>query len=285
MMLKSRIIYDMPAAEYHASPALSNSMLSSLAITPAHCYALHIDPQRPAREGTAPMKLGRLAHAMILEPHTVGEAFAVRPDGMTFTTKAGKAWRASIGAGVSIVTADEYAASQKQRDAIMSVGVLRHLLSVGKPEVSLFWTDAATGLACRARPDWLHFVAPKRVIALDIKTISELRERSVDRAITAYGYHRQRAHYVNGLRACGLEVEEFGFAFVTSTYPYIAMPVLLDDETLNQGHDEIDELVARFAHCRQTGVWPAFGDGFQPAGLLQYARRTQEVEVSFVNDD
>jgi hypothetical protein len=277
------IAYDMPAEEYHASQAVSNSMLSTLAISPAHCYALHIDPQRPERKPTKPMSLGNLAHAMILEPHTVKNRFVVKPPGMTFSTKAGKAFRDSVAQGASIVSTEEFNAAQHQRNAVMRVAILRELLSSGKPEVSLFWTDAATGLQCKARPDWLHFTNRNKVIALDLKTISELGEKSVDRAITAYGYHRQRAHYVNGLRACGLNVEEFGFAFVTSSYPYIAVAHLLDDETLNQGHDEIDELLSTFADCTKTGHWPAFGDGFQPAGLMHWARRSQEVEVSYVD--
>jgi hypothetical protein len=185
---------------------------------------------------------------------------------------------------LSIVSAEAMKNAMAQRDAVMRVAVLRQLFGSGIAEASIFWIDKDTGLRCKARPDWLHFVTPRKVIALDVKTINDLTSEAVEKAVTFYGYHRQRAHYTNGLRACGMEVEDFGFAFVSGSYPFIAAPYLLDDETCDQGADEVAELLSRFADCRERNDWPAFGDGFQLTGLLKWARRSQEVEVAFADD-
>lgn len=277
------IVRGLPAELYHADPAVSNSMLSSLRKSPAHCYALHLDPHRPQAQTTEAMALGTLAHTAILEPDKLLERYAVKPDGMNFSTREGKAWRDALPPQKNIISAEAYSTSQAQRDAVMRVAPLRRIFSSGEPEVSLFWIDQATGLRCKARPDWLHWVGPNRVISLDVKSIDDLTADKVERAVTVYGYHRQRAHYANGIRACGLQLDDFGFAFVSSSYPFLATPYILDDETCEQGADEVAELLALFADCKARGEWPAIGeDGFQLTGLQRWARRSQEVEVSFV---
>lgn len=277
------LVRGMSFADYLADPGVSNSMLTDMRKSPAHCYALHLAPDRPRDEPTDAMRGGTLAHTVILEPEQIPSRYAVRPDGMNFSTKAGKEWRDAVPAGVTIVSAEAMRDAEAQRAAVMRVEVLRRLFGSGIAEASIFWIDRDTGLRCKARPDWLHFATPRKVVALDVKTISDLTSDAVERAVTFYGYYRQRAHYVNGLRACGLDVEDFGFAFVSSGYPFIAAPYLLDDETCDQGADEVAELLARFADCKARDEWPAFGNGFQLTGLLKWARRSQEVEVAFAD--
>lgn len=280
------IVRDMPAEQYHADPGVSNTMLSDMARSPAHCYALHLDPDRPEREPTDAMSAGTLAHAMILEPQHFDARYVARPDGLSFATKDGKAWRDAQPDHLTIISAQQYDTARRQRDAVMRVGMVRSLMADGLAEASVFWNDQQTGLRCRARPDWLHRRTGqvRRVVALDIKTVSDLTDHAVERAITTYGYHRQAAHYTNGLRAAGLQVEAFGFVFVSSSYPFVAAAYMLDDETAEQGHDEVAELLAKFAECKARNEWPAFGDEFRFSGLQKWARRSQEVEVSFVEE-
>lgn len=278
------LVRGMSAADYFADPGVSNSMLTALKKSPAHCYALYLDPDRPESEKTAAMKSGTLAHTAILEPDQLLKRYAVKPPGMRLSTKAGMEWEAAVPDGVEIISDDQHKGALAQRAAVQRVQVLRRILSSGIAEASLFWIDKATGLRCKARPDWLHFIGATKVEPLDLKTISDLTPEAVEGAVTAYGYHRQRAHYLNGIRACGMQAEDFGFAFVSSCYPYIAAPYLLDDETCEQGADEVAELLATFADCKARNEWPAFGDGFQLTGLRKWVRRSQEVEVSFVED-
>ena len=280
MSVRLGIIRNLPVDEYHADPAVSNTMLSTLKKSPAHCYALHLDPNRPKREPTAAMFAGTLAHTAILEPQAFSARYVVKPEGLSYASKDGKAWRDAQ--TLQIIDADDHATAQSQCAAVMRTPALADILRSGEAEVSVFWIDEATGLRCKARPDWLQWINPRRVMALDIKTIADLTPEAVTKAVTNYGYHRQRAHYVNGLRACGLQVDDFGFGFVSGSYPFIACGYLLDDETVEQGHDEVAELLDLFALCQRTGKWPAFGEGFQLTGLSKWARRTAEVEVSFV---
>lgn len=282
--LPAGIVRGMPAEKYHADPGVSNSMLSSMAKSPAHCYALHLDPNRPERAPTAAMAAGTLAHTMILEPGAFAERYAVKPAGLKLNTKDGMAWRDDVAPGLTIISEEEYATGLAQRTAVMRLDSVRRLMSEGIAEASVFWTDPDTGLRCRCRHDWLHFRSERRVVALDIKTISDLTDSTVERAVTTYGYHRQAAHYTAGLEAVGLDVEAFGFVFVSGSYPFLAAPYLLDDETASQGAEEVAELLGMFKSCQLSGEWPLYGDGFRFTGLQKWARRSQEVEVSFVED-
>jgi hypothetical protein len=275
--------YGMPAAQYHGTEAVSNTMLSDMADSPAHCFALHHAPDRPERKETPAMRNGTLAHCYMLEPHTISERYLVKPAGIDGRTKEGKAWLQSVPPYLTIVDADQMAIAKAQRAAIMAVPKLAELLSKGSAEVSVFWNDTESGLVCRARPDWLHPTGTKSVVAVDVKTISELTLETIQRSMATYGYHRQAAHYSNGLTACGLKVEAFAFAFVSSAYPFLAACIVLDDETMQQGADEVAELLEQYATCRRANHWPAFGDSFRLLGLPTWARRSQETEVSFVD--
>lgn len=274
---------NVPAAHYHADASVSNSMLTALNKTPAHCYALHLDPDRPANESTAAMRTGTLMHTAVLEQAQMPARYAIKPEGMSFATKDGKAWRETVPDGVEIISSDAAAQAQMQRAAIWRVPVLAKLLSHGFAESSCFWIDESTGLRCRARPDWIHPTGAKSCVVLDLKSIADLTRESVQRAIASYGYHRQQAHYRNGVTACGLHVEEFVFGFVSSSYPYLAAALVIDDESAGQGQEEVAELLAKFKGCRDLNFWPAFGDGYQQTSLPIWARRSQELEVGFAD--
>ena len=275
------LVLGMPASAYHAdTDSVSNTMLSSMNKSPAHCWALHLDPQRPQRTPTAAMLAGTIAHTAILEPDNLAREYVVKPADIDYRTKDGRAWRDAQTA--TIITAEDLLVAEQQRAAVMRVPALRTLLESGDSEASVFWRDQATGLRCRARPDKLHWHNSRSVSVLDIKSINDLTLDSVQRAIATYGYHRQEAHYTAGMRAAGFDVQEFVFGFVSSSYPYLAAAYVLDDETKQQGADEVGELLALFAECKRSGKWPAFGDGYQLAGLPGWAKRTSEVEVTFV---
>ena len=123
----SAIVYGMPAEDYHASPGVSNSMLSDLNKSPAHCWALHHAESRPERKTTVAMKAGTLLHAMLLEPAEVPRRYIVAPEGLDLRTKDGKAWKAQAD-GLEVLTAEQYATAERQCDAMHRVPELAALL-------------------------------------------------------------------------------------------------------------------------------------------------------------
>jgi hypothetical protein len=278
----SKGLLKMCAEHYHASDAVGNSVLSDLKNSPAHCWALHINTQRPKREPTAAMRLGTLTHTAILEPDQVRHRYVVRPSDINPKTKAGQEW-ASAQTGLEIITVEEWEMVQAQRGAIQADSELRDLLASGDAELSAFAVDKATGVRIKCRPDWLHFTGPNRVRVLDLKTTAEITPDAVSKSIANFGYHRQQAHYTRTLEAIGLTVEDFVFGFVTKAYPFFALTYRIDDESLAQGFEEVDELTALYSACLRNNNWPLSGAGVQTVGLPRWARRETEIEVSYAS--
>lgn len=265
------IVEGLPAALYHAQEGVSNSMLSAMRRSPAHCYALHLAPDRPPQQPpTAAQSAGTLAHCAILEGDALAERFIARPAGMDFRTKDGKAWRDAQ--TLEIIDADMLATATSQRAAVLAVPELANALASGRAETSVFWTDERTGLRCRCRPDWLHTLPDGRVIVLDLKTAGDVSPAEFARSVWTWGYHRQAAHYSAGLAAVGIEVAAFLFAAVTSAYPFIAVPYLLDDDACMRGAAEVRDLLDLYATCRASGEWPAYGAGVQVLTLPAWAK-------------
>lgn len=263
--------YDLAAEDYFAAAGVSNSILSAMKRSPAHAWALHLDPARPAEEPTPAKVAGSLCHTAMLEPEKLGLRYAVKPEGMTFSTRKGKAWRDAHGA-FQIVSTEDMAVAKAQRDALLSVPELAHALSSGRAEVSFFWIDARSGLLCKGRADWLHTLPDGRVIALDLKTTTDADPAEFGRGVWKYGYHRQAAHYTAGLTECGLDVAAFLFGAVTNARPFLAVPYMLDDEATRRGAEQVVELLDLFAECQRTNHWPAFGEGVQVLSLPAWAK-------------
>jgi exodeoxyribonuclease VIII len=275
------IINDMPAAQYHGSDAVSNSMLTAMAESPYHCWASFISPERPQRAATDAMKAGTLLHTALLEPHLMG-AYAVRPDDIDARTKAGKEWAASHN-GREIITQEQHDTVRQQIKALRSVQVIDDLLKSRHQaaETSVFWVDKETGLQCRARPDFMAYNGLHCVTVLDVKSTKDASPDGFGKSAAKFGYHRQAAHYTNGIEAQGLTVDAFVFATVTSSYPFIAVSYVLDAEAAAQGFQEVAELLDLYATCKATNNWPAYGQGLQPLSLPKWAQRSNEIEVSY----
>lgn len=275
------IIYDMPAEQYHATDAVSNGMLTAMAESPFHCWSKFHNPDRPQFGPTAAMKAGTLLHTALLEPWNMG-GYVVRPDDVDARTKAGKEWLASH-AGREIITAEQHETVKQQIKAIHAEPTLHMLLTSGftVAESSVFWQDAATGLQCRARPDLMTDPTRKHVTVLDVKSTADASPDGFGKSAAKFGYHRQAAHYTNGIEAQGLTVDAFVFATVTSSYPFIAVAYILDAEAAAQGFEEVAELLDLYGTCKATGNWPAYGSGLQPLSLPKWAQRSNELEIGY----
>jgi exodeoxyribonuclease VIII len=274
-----RVIYEaMPASEYHAAPAISNSALNKLAQSPYHYWAHYIAEGRPVIEPTPAMRAGTLAHCAILEPDELQMRYVVRPADIDGRTKEGKAWLAeALLSRREVVTAAEMATAQAQRAAVLEVPELASLLGAGLAEQSIFWTDTATGVECKARPDWVHTLPDGRAILVDVKTTPDVAPDSFAKSVANFGYHRQAAFYTEGYRrATGVEVAAFIFAAVTNGYPYVAAAFLLHEDALERGTRECVALLRKYAECKETNTWPRPAEGVTVLNLPAWSKEITE---------
>ncbi len=262
--------HGMSFAEYLQVPALSNSGMKLLAKSPLH-YAAQFDPERPDAEPSDALRRGSLLHTMVLEPHTFAQRYRVKPEGMNFATKDGKAWRDATPAGIEIVSDAEHRAACVQARRLRALPEIAALLGSGEAEVSFFWLDEETGTLCKGRADWA-FRSAAGVVLLDLKTTEDATPAAFSRSVARYGYHQQAAWYCDGWTAAtGEPVLGFVFGAVESAWPHAAASYLLDDAALIKAREHIRSMVALHAECTRTGIWPGIASDITTLSLPAWA--------------
>lgn len=258
---------DLAFPEYLALERLSPSGAKLLARSPAH-YAwsrAHPFPETPA------LRVGKATHSLALEGREAfAAAFAVEPkaDGRTREGKAVKAAFAEEAEGKIILTATE-----AELVEAMAAGILAHplapaLIEGGTPELSMIWTDPETGAPCKGRADLARLADG---VIVDLKTALTAAPGDFARSVLSYGYHCQAAAYLAGSAALGANVRDFIILAVEKAPPYAVGIYRLPDAALELGRRRWAESCALYAACRESGIWPGYGESIQELTLPGWA--------------
>jgi exodeoxyribonuclease VIII len=235
-------------ADYHADPAVSASHLHAVAKSPAYYYARFLNPDRPPSEQTAAMRIGSLVHCAVLEPDEVSKRYAVAPDRRT---KAGKEHAEHYAAnGIEAVSPADMALAQSMAAAVRQDPIAAALLKTGAAEQSFWWDDAATGLRCKCRPDWLT----ANGICVDLKTTTDASPAAFARSVATWRYHVQQEHYLSGLP----DISHFVFIVVEKSYPYSVAVYELDEHASIEGGALRMRDMHRIATCTAADDWPGY---------------------------
>lgn len=287
------IVYGMPFEDYHAVDAFSASGMKIFARSPWHWH------NRLPVKRTRAMLNGSLVHCARLEPEALDARYVVVPEDAPRRPSVAQ-WKAknpspdSVAAmqwwtafeqsctGRDIVPAGDFATTQQQLQALANDPELHEAFSTGNSEVSMFWIDPATGVYCKARPDHIRTKRDGSVQMLDLKSMADDTPAGVMRAMGRLGMYRQEAHYRRGYEVItGTPVADFVFAVVSSVPPILATPYRLVDEALQQGIEEVDDLLREFAQCQQHNRWPAYKPDQRMIDLPAWCKTAGEVEVEF----
>ena len=85
---------------------------------------------------------------------------------------------------------------------------------VGRTEVSFFWDDPETGVACKGRIDRMRR-QHNRAWILDLKSTDDASKPAFTRSVVNYAYHRQADWYETGFaQASGLDVSPMLFVVI-----------------------------------------------------------------------
>lgn len=258
------VIHDMPAADYHAHPAVSKSVLDKIARSPLHARA-YLDGVRD--EPTAAMQFGTALHAAVLEPLRFANEYAVF-DGDR-RTKDGKArYEALQASGTSIISAGDFDAITAMAVAVRNHRIAGSLLQDGVAEASVFWQHPPTGLELKCRPDyWIR----ERGLVVDIKTCEDASPTGFARSVAAYRYHVQAAHYRNGTGA-----SRFVFIAIEKKAPYAVATYELDVAALEHGHALRERDLQAYASCAEFSIWPGYPDEIVPLALPKWATGSEQ---------
>ena len=281
-------IHRVPMAEYHAWDAASNSRLSLLARSPAHCRAAIDEPFAD----TEALAFGRAVHTAVLEPEefsaryvTPRRCYGIKRDRQRCSNKGSVLmtsgeWYCGTHAtsdasyrdtAKEVLSSADWDACQSIRESIHGIPRAKDLIEhLDATEVSLRWTDQETGVPCKARLDGY---SEELGVIVDLKTTRDARPKESQKAIANYGYHRQGALYIEGAAFNGINARHYVIIAVEKTRPYAAAIYRLTEGAIDQGADEIRVLLRRYAECLETGEWPGYGDDVTDIGLPEWAQK------------
>jgi len=270
LLARGRLLFDQDIDAYHGGEGISKTGLDRIARSPAHYFALTLDPHRPPEKDRAGQLEGQLGHCAILEPAEFDKRYIVGPD-VNRNTKAWKEFLESAGDRIAIKP-DQYEAAMRQAESVRRLPDIAEALATGNPEVSAYWTDPRTGVLCRCRPDWVHPVGDEAVILLDVKTYSDASLEEFARQCARKAYHKQAAYYSDGYAAAsGKRVLAFIFVAVETDWPHAASATMLDGQAIEQGRIEYRRNLETYAQCLKTGHWPGYSAGIETVSLPRWA--------------
>lgn len=257
-------IHDVDAETYHGdelgdTPRLSRSIAKIIvAESPAHAWAAH--PRlNPAWAPIFDEKfdIGTAAHALLLEGDagvTVVEADAWRSTGAKTQRDLARM------AGRIPLLAKHWAAVRNMADAVRAqlerVDVDPPLFDAGASERTLIWDDPRSGVACKARVDWLRHDG--RAID-DLKTTGRSANPAEwSRQIFSMGYDVQAAFYLRGLEATLGVRGEFRIVVVETTPPYAVSVLQLGPAAMAIANKKVDYAIALWERALRENRWPGY---------------------------
>ena len=266
--LKPGIYEKLSYADYSSWMAIRHSMLEKLRRTPAHAFEAIKNPPRE----TDALAFGHAFHTALLEPDLFARDFYVLPK-MDMRLKASKESAAALESEnpgrIAVKEADARAIAG-MKAAIQNHETAAELLHEGQSELSMVWNDGLTGELCKGRIDHLGKLGCDRWI-IDIKTTQSAEEREFQKSMATFGYHRQLAFYRAGAMTLRPDAYRCAIVAVEKEAPYCVQVFEIDEKALEQGAREFRHHLAVFLRCRETGDWPAYGQGLALIDLPRWA--------------
>ena len=231
--------------DYQNLPGISSHWLIAMLDSPAACWRKYLDPQRPAEEPTAALRLGTLVHGLALTPRQFEREFIVAE--YERRSVAGKARYAVLQqSGLTVVKPAELDQARALVAALQADPVARKLLRGGKKERTIIQPRARGLLPLKARLD-IHHEAKRQVV--ELKTTWNLA--AVQATMGRYRYPLSAAFYRD--LVCGLSVI---FIFVQTREPYEVLVMPVERLQLRDGERQWQAALARFDQCWQANEWP-----------------------------
>lgn len=258
---------------YFQQPGVNWSLLKTLDDSP---LAYRHAKENP-RPDTADLALGRLVHTLVFEPQKFGDEYAV----FTGPVRKGAAWDAfkAENEGKTIFKTDELAEARTMADTVRRHPLVAPYLVGGQFETVLRWTDPATGIACKAKCDWL---IPGRRILADLKTTRSIERRRFAADVARYHYYGQLAHYAAGVKhALGWEPQRRILIAVEKAAPFDVAVYELDEAACTIGDEKAAELLAKLKACIDTDTWPGRYTEEQVMELPGWVFGADDIEMTF----
>lgn len=262
---------DVPMLTYHGWEGASQSRLKVIRDkSPAHLRWQMDHPEEP----TGPQRIGAAVHTAVLEPHLFAETYARGPEGNKTLKAVKAAWAALEAEDPSkvILKPAEWDLCMALRRKIEGHRIAARLLD-GQPERSAIWEDEDTGAMCRGRFDLISDRAP---VIVDLKTTRDASRKSFGRDLFQFGYYLQAAHYLAGAKALDIDAQQFVIVAIEKEPPHEVAIYDVDAGLIELARDELKPLLAVYAACERSGIWPGYAPKVQTIDIPMWAWREVE---------
>ena len=263
--------YRMSNEEYHSGPGLSKSQLHEILRSPAHMKA-------PKKE-TPALPFGSAFHTYTLEKDLFVDTYMIKPQGMSFATKDGKALRSEAEeSGKDILSWDDWQTIKGMAQAIWDNPIAAELLSDGEAEISGFWNDPIyPDILCKFRADWINKTTRTLV---DLKSTVDAREHYFTGAAYKLGYHMQAGWYLYGAtQITGIEHDDFRFIAVEKEPPYGVMVYRASQEMIQEGLIDCQKALEIYANCLKESRWPCYPEVERDLMLPGWVKRSKDMAI------
>lgn len=273
--------------EYNKVAAVNFSLLKLYMRSPAHFYQAWSKGQDAdeVEAETKALRMGKAIHTYVLEPEKFKEKYVFvdfdqRPvktnksGGVAdYRTKENKDWKESMIAFYQ-VHGKTVLNSRDEFDEITSMG---HSINKNKASNMLLrdclneefieWTDAETGVKCKAIVD---FANVKKRMYGDLKSMEDASPYQFGTFLAKWNTAVQLAYYGDGLSA--VHGAEFQTAFVIAIEkkpPFVCQPYYIDEKAIEAGRMVYRSLLAMHKKCVETGVFGGYDTQYEnTAGVI-----------------
>ena len=248
---------------YHNDSAVGSSTLKTL----ANKTPLHLKAQ--VYKESSSFDFGSALHRAVLEPH-MSDTIIRGPD-----DRRGARWKdakaEADAKGCILLVADDYDAVFRACESVRANDTAASLLTGNvKTEVSLF--TELDGLRVKIRPDLVNFDSPCLV---DLKTTQSAAPDSFARSCADYMYHVQASFYQRVWEHYhGIKLQPFVFIAVEKVPPYAVACYELDELTMEEGANVVDNMLDLYKRCIEQNEWKGYPEGIGKLRIPGWAFKT-----------
>jgi exodeoxyribonuclease VIII len=248
--MKTGIYHNIPFEEYIQIDAVNFSTMKHISKSPLHYKHASEVPQLP----TSAMRIGKAVHCAILEPDKFESDYTFWAE-----SRRGKDWNLfkAENSHKEILTIGELTTVTSMSESVRNHRCSNNLLLGGECEVTVVWTDASTGLKCKARIDYID---TEKEILIDLKTTKDASSQKFTRDFFNYQYHAQLAHYRKGVQSvlggdfCAMVIA------VENTAPFDVVPYKISHDALSKGISTTKEWMTKIKGCTRSDRWRGISD-------------------------
>lgn len=257
------MIYEnLPAEEYFAIEAASNSGLKLIRRSPAH-----FKYREPGTGDTRAKQIGSAIHMALLEPELFAKTYhAAEADDRVSAYYKGLA--KDLGGAVVLTRPENRRIVGMQASAYRNKRFAGYMKAAGRNELSVVTKDPQTGVVIKCRFDRKLDHLP----AFDIKKCQDARSNEFARAITNYGYYMQVAFYKHAwFCETGERIDDFPLIAIEEDSPHGVICHDLDEIALELGRRHFREALDTYARCLDSGIWPGYEEESEFTSVTSWA--------------